>query len=94
VRGEDGRERDLRITPWCGAYVGVVAGATATLTGYGAEGRVLGVEALPGPPQPADPGPQPGYRRVLVPRSDEVGGEPILEIAADAPLPPGWRELE
>jgi hypothetical protein len=52
VRGEDGRERDLRITPWNGAYVAVVAGATATLTGYDADGRRLGADDLPGPAEP------------------------------------------
>jgi hypothetical protein len=52
VRGEDGPERDLRITPWCGAYVAVVAGATAKLTGYDAAGRRLGAHDLPGDPFP------------------------------------------
>jgi hypothetical protein len=93
VRDEDGRERDLRITPWCGAYVGVVAGATATLTGYDAGGRRLGAYELPGAAEPSEPGIEPGYRRVLPPPSDEVGGEPILVIRADDPLPPGWREV-
>jgi hypothetical protein len=94
VRGEDGRERDLRITPWCGAYVGVVAGGTATLTGYDAAGNRLGAYDLGGHAEPPDPGPEPGYRRVLPPPIDEPGGEPILEIPVDAPLPPGWREVE
>jgi hypothetical protein len=42
VTGETGRERDLRITPWNGAYVAVVAGVHSTLTGYGHDGRALG----------------------------------------------------
>jgi hypothetical protein len=42
IAGADGRERDLRITPWCGAYVAVVRGETSTLTGYGHDGAALG----------------------------------------------------
>jgi hypothetical protein len=38
----DGSERDLRITPWNGAYVMVAPGPRSTLTGYDAQGRVLG----------------------------------------------------
>ncbi len=42
VTTPDGRERDLRITPWNGAYVAVVVGETPVLTGYDATGAVLG----------------------------------------------------
>jgi hypothetical protein len=42
VADDTGRERDLRITPWNGAYVAVVAGVHSTLTGYAADGRRLG----------------------------------------------------
>jgi hypothetical protein len=42
VTDETGRTRDLAITPWCGAYVATVDGATSRLTGYDAGGRVLG----------------------------------------------------
>src|SRR4029453_16682051 len=47
VRDANGRERDLRITPWNGAYVAVVAGETATLTGYEASGQFLGAYQTP-----------------------------------------------
>lgn len=94
VRGEDGRERDLRITPWNGAYVAVVAGETATLSGYDASGQLLGAYDLPGPSEPPEVDIEPGWRQVLPPPSDEIGGEPILVIRDDDPLPPGWREFE
>lgn len=42
VTDESGLTRDLAITPWCGAYVAVVAGASSRLTGYGAAGEELG----------------------------------------------------
>ena len=42
VTTPDGRERELRITPWNGGYVAVVAGERSVLTGYGATGEVLG----------------------------------------------------
>jgi len=41
-------ERDLRITPWNGAYVAVLAGETATLAGYDASGQFLGASDFPG----------------------------------------------
>jgi hypothetical protein len=94
VRDEDGHERDLRITPWNGAYVAVVAGETATLTGYDASGHLLGAYDLPGEAEPPQVDVEPGWRRVLPPPSDEIGGEPILVIRDDDPLPPGWREDE
>src|SRR4051794_17461615 len=37
-----GRERDLQITPWNGAYVAVVSGLQSKLTGYAADGHRLG----------------------------------------------------
>jgi hypothetical protein len=46
VTDEAGRTRDLAITPWCGAYVATVEGATSRLTGYDAAGRVLGELAM------------------------------------------------
>jgi hypothetical protein len=42
VTADDGRRRDLTITPWCGAYVAIVAGASSRLTGYGPGGETLG----------------------------------------------------
>jgi hypothetical protein len=39
---EDGRSRDLQITPWCGAYVAYYRGTRSKLTGYDAAGRELG----------------------------------------------------
>ncbi len=50
----DGNEREVRITPWNGAYVVVAPGPHSTLTGYDIDGDVLGTlssEATP-PPQP------------------------------------------
>jgi hypothetical protein len=37
---------------------------------------------------------EPGWRRVLPPPSDEIGGELILAIRDNDPLPPDWREFE
>ena len=42
VTTEDGRERDVPITPWCGAWVVAAPGRHSTLTGYDATGSVLG----------------------------------------------------
>jgi hypothetical protein len=42
VTDETGRERDLAITPWCGAYVASVEGEFSRLTGYGENGELLG----------------------------------------------------
>jgi hypothetical protein len=42
VTDRDGAGRDLSITPWCGAYVAVVAGTYSKLTGYDGDGRQLG----------------------------------------------------
>jgi hypothetical protein len=42
VTDETGRERDLHVTPWNGAYVAVVSGPRSTLTGYDERGDVLG----------------------------------------------------
>jgi hypothetical protein len=36
----------------------------------------------------------PPARGMAVHDSDEIGGEPILVIRDDDPLPPGWREFE
>ncbi len=50
VRDAHGGERALRITAFNGAYVAVVAGEEATLTGYDAHGRPLGAFDIPGEP--------------------------------------------
>jgi len=42
VSAGGGAERDLRITRGNGAYVAVVSGRSSTLSGYGADGRLLG----------------------------------------------------
>ena len=42
VTTTDGVERDVRITPWNGAYVVAAPGTHSTLTGYDAQGNVLG----------------------------------------------------
>ena len=55
VTDESDRTRDIAITPWCGAYVAVVAGASSRLTGYGAAGEELGSITAPPPPPPARP---------------------------------------
>lgn len=64
VTTPDGRERDLRITPWNGAYVAVVEGDDSLLTGFGHGGELLGTIAR----QHAGPGPEgnppPGWRAV------------------------------
>jgi hypothetical protein len=54
----------------------------------------LGAYDLPGGAEPLEPEVEPGWRRVLPPPSGEVGGDPILVIRDDDPLPPGWREFE
>lgn len=57
VTDESGRERDLRVTPWNGAYVAVVSGLRSTLTGYDERGRILGsfkpMDGLADPDEPA-----------------------------------------
>jgi hypothetical protein len=76
VTDEAGRERDLRITPWNGAYVAEVAGLSSTLTGYGADGRPLGslmpVDGLD--EEPIVPEPPPGLHRV-----ENTGGSLVFE---------------
>jgi hypothetical protein len=42
VTAEDGCERELRITPWNGAFVVVSPGTHSTLTGFDLQGNVLG----------------------------------------------------
>ena len=42
VTAEDGCERQLRVTPWNGAFVVVSPGTHSTLTGYDVEDKVLG----------------------------------------------------
>ena len=53
----DGSERDVRITPWNGAYVVVAPGPHSVLTGYDVDGNVLGTlssEATPTPQPEVD----------------------------------------
>ena len=42
VTDATGRERDLHITPWNGAYVAIVSGVESTLTGFDERGTILG----------------------------------------------------
>jgi hypothetical protein len=42
VTAENGCERELRITPWNGAFVVVSLGTHSTLTGYDVDGNVRG----------------------------------------------------
>jgi hypothetical protein len=37
---------------------------------------------------------EPGWRQVLPPPSDAIGGEPIVTIRDGDALPPGWREVD
>ena len=52
-------------------------------------GRILHPAGRPTPELELEP----GWRQVLPPPSDEIGGEPILVIRDSDPLPPGWREV-
>jgi hypothetical protein len=63
---DGGRRRDLDITPWCGAYVAIVAGAYSELTGYGPSGETLGsCVCQDGAGERVDPAPPPpGWERV------------------------------
>jgi hypothetical protein len=61
VTDATGRERDLAITPWCGAYVADVTGDFSRLTGYGAGGETLGSFERPTDP---DVEPPPGWEGV------------------------------
>jgi hypothetical protein len=59
------RERDLTITPWCGAYVATVEGPFSRLTGYGDNGQELGsLLCSDGPTPEPDLEPAPGWERV------------------------------
>lgn len=95
-----GRERDLRITPWNGAFVAVVRGTSHVLTGYDASDRVLGSSVCDyGPDAPADaedperPEPPPGWHRVDPASLDEgspsLGGKDFEVWARDEPEPDG-----
>jgi hypothetical protein len=48
----NGATRDVRITSWNGAYVVVASGLNSTLTGYGADGNVLGTFTTTNRPVP------------------------------------------
>jgi hypothetical protein len=72
----NGDTRDVRITPWNGAYVVVAAGLNSTLTGYDTEGNVLGTISTTNRPVPAydesraitipfDPGNPPGGKPII-----------------------------
>ena len=52
-------------------------------------GRILHPAGRPTPELELEP----GWRQVLPPPSDEIGGEPIVAIRDSDPLPPGWREV-
>lgn len=97
-----GRERDLRITPWNGAFVAVVRGTMHVLTGYDASGIVLGSTAYSQDPNAPDhpegeddpklPEPPPGWHRVDPAPSEEgetgSGGMLLSEVwALDEPEP-------
>jgi hypothetical protein len=65
VSDETGRERELAITPWCGAYVASVEGAFSRLSGYDQHGEPLGrFVCLDGPTPEPDHEPPPGWERV------------------------------
>jgi hypothetical protein len=77
VSDETGRERDLAITPWCGAYVAGVEGSFSRLAGYDHNGEPLGSFACRDEPTPApDFGLPPGWERVEGFGND--GYEPIV----------------
>jgi hypothetical protein len=80
VSDRAGRVRDLRITPWSGAYVAAVDGDYSRLTGYDRQGRQLGsVICNDGPsPEREEERPPPGYEPVDFDGGD--GGEPILYV--------------
>jgi hypothetical protein len=48
----NGETRDVRITPWNGAYVVVATGLNSTLTGYDIDGTVLGTISTTNRPMP------------------------------------------
>jgi hypothetical protein len=65
VTDEAGRERDLTITPWSGAYVAAVDGPFSRLTGYDEAGATLGsFVCVDGPTPEPDDEPPPGWERV------------------------------
>jgi hypothetical protein len=65
VSDETGRERDLAITAWCGAYVASVEGSFSRLAGYDHNGEPLGSFVCRDEPTPEpDFGPRPGWERV------------------------------
>jgi hypothetical protein len=82
VTDHTGRERDLAITPWCGAYVATVGGTYSRLTGYDHDGRMIGSfvcqDGLHEDGQPLEPALKapPGWERAEGLANDF--GEPIL----------------
>lgn len=79
VTDETGTTRDLRITPWNGAYVAIVAGVRSTLTGCGERGERLGAfRAVDGSQEPREPEPPPGWRPVKQ-LGDGLGSSLVFE---------------
>jgi hypothetical protein len=77
VSDETGRERELAITPWCGAYVASVEGAFSRLAGYDHNGEPLGsFVCRDGPTPEPDHEPPPGWERVEGLGND--GCEPLV----------------
>jgi hypothetical protein len=72
----DGRTRDVRITPWNGAYVFVEPHLNSTLAGYDAAGTLLGTHSTENEPAPE----YDESRAITIPFDPAVGllNEPII----------------
>lgn len=82
--------RDLRISPVRDTTEPETYAALRAGPPYPREcGRILHKADRPAP----ESGLEPGWRQVLPPPTDEIGGEPIVAIRDTDPLPPGWREI-
>jgi hypothetical protein len=82
--------RDLRIAPVRDTTDAETYAALRAGPPYPRQcGRIL----HPAGPLPPEVGVEPGWRQVLPPPSDGIGGEPILVIREGDPLPPGWCEV-
>ena len=75
--------RDVRITPWNGAYVVVAAALNSTLTGYDADGNVLGTFSTTNLPVPV----YDESRAITIPVDPEnpPSGEPIITFTGREP---------